>query len=85
MAFKFYIDNQLTDQPVNDMDLVTRIVRDQSTKNVLITQDIELIWNNNNGLPSGTISGYAVKYSDVRIYCRSRPNYIARAACAAKA
>jgi len=57
--FKFYIDGQLTDQPVNDTDLVTRIVRDQSTKNLLITQDVELIYNGNNAVPSGTISGYS--------------------------
>lgn len=58
MAFKFYIDNQLTDQPDNDMDLLTSIKRDKQFGAQLITQDVELSYTGNNDLATGTISGY---------------------------
>lgn len=59
MAFKFYIDGQLTDQPVNDTALSTTISRDKSEGSLLVTQDATIIWNGNNNLPSGTISGFS--------------------------
>jgi hypothetical protein len=58
MAFKFYIDGQLTDQPVNDTALVTNIRRDQDNSVILMTQQVELSWNANNDVILGTISGY---------------------------
>ena len=59
MAFKFYIDGQLTDQPVNDTTaLSSSIIRDSELNSLLITQDASLTWNNNNDLEPGTISGY---------------------------
>lgn len=59
MAFLFYIDNQLTDQPVNDRALVTLIKRNSDLGNVLISQEVEIIYNGNNAPQSGEISGFA--------------------------
>lgn len=59
MAFEFYIDGQLTDQPVNDTQLVTKIMRDNDLKNLTKTQEVQLIYAANNNPPSGTVSGYA--------------------------
>ncbi len=59
MAFKFYIDNQLTDQPVNDTSLVTTADRSNELNSLLVTQDVELFYNGNATPPTGTISGYA--------------------------
>lgn len=53
MPFKFYIDNQLTDQPMNDSELITSIRRESSLQGLLITQDGELKWNGNNLLQPG--------------------------------
>jgi hypothetical protein len=58
MAFKFYIDGQLTDQPVNDTGVITSIVRDTTIKAVLVDQNIDLLWAANNNLQSGYISGF---------------------------
>lgn len=60
MAFKFYIDGQLTDQPVNDMQLSSSIVRDNVSGGVIVapTRGIKVIYNNNNNLEAGTVSGY---------------------------
>jgi len=58
MAFKFYIDGQLTDQPNNDTDLVTTIKRDNQLKGLVRTQDIQLEWTKNNDLTTGEISAY---------------------------
>lgn len=58
MAFKFYLDGQLTDQPMNDTDLSTSIKRDRQLNNLLVTQDVELEYNGNNAPPIGAISGY---------------------------
>lgn len=58
MAFKFYLDGQLTDQPVNDKELSTSITRNNETFGLVITQDVELIYNGNNDPEIGTISGY---------------------------
>jgi len=60
MAFQFYIDGQLTDQPINGMDLSTSISRDNETAGINITQDIELKWNGNNALNPGEFSGYDI-------------------------
>lgn len=59
MAFKFYIDDQLTDAPVNSFDVSTSITRDNTVKGLFITQDVQLVYNNNNNLSSDEISGYA--------------------------
>jgi hypothetical protein len=59
MAFKFYIDGQLTDQPNNDTDMVTTVKRDNQLKGLIRTQDIQLEWTQNNDLNTGEISGYA--------------------------
>lgn len=59
MAFQFYIDDLLTDQPDNDMDLKSTIRRDSNLGAVLLTQDVKLQYTNNNGLPTGITSGYA--------------------------
>lgn len=58
MAYKFYIDGQLTDEPTNDTDLNSTIKRDRQLNNLLVTQDVELEWNGNNNPPIGAISGY---------------------------
>jgi len=59
MAFKFYIDGYLTDQPNNDMALVTTIKRDSDLGGFLTTQDVTLEYSANNNLATGEISGYA--------------------------
>lgn len=60
MAFKFYIDSQLVDSPIDDTTaLQTTISRSQDLGTVLVTQDAELSWNANNQLNAGEISGYA--------------------------
>lgn len=59
MAFRFYIDSQLTDQPINDTALITTIKRDSTLGALLITQDVELSYNANNDLKPGEISGFA--------------------------
>lgn len=59
MAYKFYIDGQLTDQPINDTELSTSIKRDRQLNNLLVTQDVELEYNGNNAPPIGAISGYS--------------------------
>lgn len=59
MAFRFYLDGQLTDEPTNDTDLNSTIKRDRQLNNLLITQDVELEWNGNNNPPIGAISGYS--------------------------
>lgn len=58
MAFQFYINDTLTDQPNNDMDLKSTIRRDSNLGAVLLTQDVKLEYTNNNGLPNGIASGY---------------------------
>ena len=62
MAFKFYIDGQLTDAPVNEFDLSTTIDRDNDTEGILITQDVQLQYNGNNALNPGEVSGYTLLY-----------------------
>lgn len=59
MAFKFYIDGQLTDSPSNEVDLVTNFKRDADLGGFVITQEIQLVYNGNNDLDTGVISGYA--------------------------
>ena len=60
MAFKFYINGQLVDQPVNDTALRTTIRRDQSVGGIVITQDADITWNGNNSTDSGVVSGYTL-------------------------
>jgi len=60
MPFLFYIDNQLTDRPENDDALTTSIKRDSQLAALLITQDVELVYNGNNALQTGQVSGYAL-------------------------
>ena len=59
MAFKFYIDGQLTDQPENDKELTTAIKRDASLGALLVTQDVNLVWFGNLNPAFGTISAYS--------------------------
>lgn len=59
MAFKFYLDGFLTDQPNNDTELITTIKRDSDLSGFLTTQDVTLVYSANNDLASGEISGYA--------------------------
>jgi hypothetical protein len=59
MAFIFYIDSQLTDQPENDKQLTTSIKRDSSLGALLLTQDVNLVWFGNNDPDLGTISAYS--------------------------
>jgi len=59
MAFQFYIDGYLTDQPVNDTELNSSIVRDEIANNLTITQDATIKWMGNNNLEVGQISGFA--------------------------
>jgi hypothetical protein len=58
MAFKYYLDGQLTDTPISDKELTSSIKRDRSTKILSITQDAELTYNGNNNLQPNTISGF---------------------------
>lgn len=60
MAFRFYIASQLTDQPVNNKDLITSILRDRNLNSLLVTQDVELIYNANLNLNPGEVSGFAL-------------------------
>jgi len=63
MAFRFYLDGQLTDQPMNDMELSSSVVRDKQQGNLTITQDVELQYNGNNEYIAPLISGYSYLYS----------------------
>lgn len=58
MAFQFYLDGQLTDQPMNDKELSTSIKRNSSLGALLVTQDVDLEWNGNNAPGPLEISGY---------------------------
>lgn len=58
--FKFYIDNQLTDQPVTDTDLVTTLKRDRELGGFLTTQEVTLTYSANNDLEAGTVSGFTL-------------------------
>lgn len=60
MAFKFYIDGVLVDQPTGDMGLSTKIRRDDDLGGVVITQDATLTWFKENLLASGEASGYQI-------------------------
>lgn len=58
MAFKFYMDGQLTDQPIGDLNLITSISRDDNAGGILINQDVRLEWAKNNNVTTGQISGF---------------------------
>lgn len=58
--FKFYIDSQLTDQPDNDMELITTIKRDSDSGGFLTTQEVTLSYSANDDLEAGTVSGYTL-------------------------
>jgi hypothetical protein len=58
MALLFYLDDLLTDQPVNDNALTTSINRNPQTGVISVTQDAELVYAINNDLSSLTISGF---------------------------
>lgn len=59
MAFRFYIDGFLTDQPDNDRDLITTITRDRELGGMFVNQDVTLKYSNKT-IPAGLItSGYA--------------------------
>jgi len=59
MAFQFYLDGQLTNQPDNDTDLITTIKRNSDQGGFLITQDVTLKYSATNATLTGMISGYA--------------------------
>lgn len=59
MAFQFYIDGLLTDQPDNDKSLTTTVRRDGPYNAIVVTQDVSLTYSGNNNLEPNTISGYA--------------------------
>jgi len=58
MAFKYYLDGQLTDTPISDKELSTSIKRDRQIGILTISQDAEITYNANNDLDPFTISGY---------------------------
>lgn len=58
MAFKFYIDGQLTDSPVNEFELSTSIQRDSETEGINITQDVQIQYNENFNTAPLEVSGY---------------------------
>jgi hypothetical protein len=58
MAFKFYLDGLLTDQPTNDNALVTTIKRDSDLGGFLTTQDVTLEYSADNAISAGEVSGY---------------------------
>ncbi len=60
MAFLFYINDQLTDQPNNDMELITAIRRDSTLGALLVTQEVALTWSPNASLEPFTVSGYTI-------------------------
>ncbi len=59
MAFKYYLDGQLTDAPISDKELSTTIKRDRALGILTITQDADIVYNGNNGLNPLEISGYS--------------------------
>lgn len=59
MAFTFYIDGQLTDQPFNDLELSTTISRDDEKGGMTVFQNAKLTWFATNNIPVGTISAYS--------------------------
>jgi len=63
MAYRFYIDGQLTDAPVNEFELSTSIRRESETDGINVTQDVELVYNANNDLNVGEVSGYTLLYT----------------------
>lgn len=63
MAYRFYIDGQLTDAPVNEFELSTSIRRESETDGINVTQDVELVYNANNDLNVGEVSGYSLLYT----------------------
>jgi len=58
MAFKFYIDGQLTDSPVNEFELSTSIQRESETEGINITQDVQIQYNENFNTAPLEVSGY---------------------------
>lgn len=60
MAFRFYLDGQLTDAPMNEFDLSTSIERVNDTQGINITQDVQLQYNGNNNLNPFESSGYQI-------------------------
>lgn len=60
MPFKYYINNTLVDNPLNDLSLVTKIHRDDSISGMVITQDAVLQWDKDNEPVSGTASAYVL-------------------------
>ena len=63
MAFRFYLDGQLTDAPINEFELSTSIERDSDTEGININQDVQIAYNENNNLNPYEVSGYALMYN----------------------
>lgn len=60
MSFTFYINGQRTDNPSGDKELTTMIRRDSDLGALLITQEFEITYNQNNDPATGEVSGYAL-------------------------
>ena len=58
MAFLFYLDDQLTDQPINDMGLSTNIKRDDSLGAIFVKQEVKLEYAATNATLVNRISGF---------------------------
>lgn len=58
MAFRFYIDDQLVNQPANDKALTSTIKFNKELGALLITQEAKLQWYNNNDVAADEISAY---------------------------
>lgn len=58
MAFEFYIEDTLVDQPSGDLDLSTKIRRDDEIGGMVITQEATLTWHKDNDVTPGYTSGY---------------------------
>lgn len=58
MAFLFYLDDQLTDQPINDMALSTNIKRDDSLGAIFVKQEVKLEYAATNATLVNRISGF---------------------------
>lgn len=58
MAFRFYIDDQLVNQPANDKALTTTIKYDKQLGALLVTQDARLQWFKNNNVAVDETDAY---------------------------
>lgn len=59
MAFKFYIDGQLGDNPDNDMSLLTKVDRSDIVGGMTVMQENRFTWSEPDAVAAGTISVYS--------------------------